>query len=133
LKISKRDNDYTKAYIGQDVYHESISYPTNWLIPENGDPSKYRGISDNQLFCEECKKPVLIKTKNTKTETPLTCPFCSGRLSHVVRDKAYGPLAMTPSTLNFGMGSSTNNESGGVMYHPSPGPNQDTFSGNLGK
>ncbi len=142
LKISFRDNinfkissRETKAYMGQELQHEPVPNPSNWLIPENDNPSKYTGISDQYFMCPSCTKKVkLIKPKGApKTDLDyFQCPECNARFSHLVRDRGYSHYSTTPGLLNWDNGSSTNNEQGGVQYHTENFTNRDTWSGNLG-
>lgn len=134
--ISSRDTKKVRAYIN-NVYHEDVPIPSNWLIPENSDPTKYGDNSDSAI-CPFCRKPVLLNTPGQtnimlNTDGMYDCPQCGGRFSNIHRDKGYSHYGMTPGTLDPMGGSNTNNESQGINYHPGATSNQDTFSSNLGK
>lgn len=123
------------AWVGQQVYHEDVAYPTNTLIPENGDPAKYENLPES-FSCPSCKKLVLLGNPENLDNTgnaEFTCPDCNSRFSHKVLDKSWSHYATTPGLLDIGMGGNTNNEQMGVNYHPGANSNQDTFSSNLGK
>jgi hypothetical protein len=134
--ISKRDIKQVRAYIG-NAYHESVPYPSNPMVPGNGDPDYYEDLDTAGGVCPFCKKPVQLNakqdvTKMLNTDGMYDCPHCGGRFSNVNMDRAWSAVAQTPATLDF-QGNNTNNEAMGINYHPGASLNQDTFSANLGK
>jgi hypothetical protein len=119
MKISFRE---TKAFLQGGPYISPIPYPTSPMIPSIGDPYTYELIN---IRCPECKSEKGKKYADTDT---VTCCGCNSRISLDSLDKSYSDMAITPQTLMDYMGGNTNNEQGGVFYHPES-PNQDTWTG----
>lgn len=122
MRISIRDKEYTKAYLGGGPYVNTVPYPTSPMIPALGDPYTYELI---KIRCPECGPE---KGKKYANSEEVICCGCNNRISLDFIDKSFSPNALNPSTLNAYQGGNTNNEAGGVQYHQES-PNQDTWTG----
>jgi hypothetical protein len=120
---------FREAYLQQDLFHETIPYPVNWLQPANSDPEKYDGVDAKDIFCPKCNFK-LVKDGNKI----LYCEKCNGRYSNPKMDKSYSQYATDSGLLSINQGSNVNNQAGGINYHNEPvNPPSSCWTGNLGR